>query len=193
MNDQTEVVASTAPKPPVNYLGVNRRDRVQVFIDAANLMGMLRMSSLKLDYKLFMSFLKDQTRLVRASYYVLMREEMTPEAERVIDLIEYSGFDVIRKWGNEFQDSATGHFRYRGSVIGEMTVGMLEAADNGVDHLIMISGDNEMLAAVEATKQRNARVTIIGIADSVSNNLRRSCDSFVDLTSLKPAGIFFPG
>lgn len=175
-----------------NLLGVNPLDRVHVFIDATNLLGMQRVIERKIDFKLFMKFLKEQTRLVRASYFVLQREGMTDSANKVIDMIEYAGFDVFRKWGNEFQE-AGGQYRFRGSIIPELTVAMIDAAEEGADHIILISGDGEMYAAVEACKRREARVTIVGVENTLSDDMRRTCDSFVELTSLEPAGFFYNG
>lgn len=177
---------------PDNLLGVNKQDRVHVFIDATNLLGMCRVIDRKVDFKLFMAYLKRETRLVRASYFAAMREGMSESAEKVIDMIEYAGFDVVRKWGTEFQE-AGGQYKFRGSIIPEMTVAMIDAADNGADHIIVISGDGELYAGIDAAKQREARVTIIGVEENLSDDLRRACDSFVDLRSLEPAGFFFRG
>jgi uncharacterized LabA/DUF88 family protein len=173
---------------PSGVLGVNPLDRVQVFIDAAHLMGMLRRMNMKLDYKIFMKFLKEETRLIRAHYYVLLREDMEETAMKVIDLIEYAGFDVYRKWGREVQEGA-GHYRFRGSVVPEMTVGMIDAAENDADHIILIGGDGELYAGMEAVKARGARFTVVGRQDSLSNDLRRGCDAFVDIATL-PKDIF---
>ncbi len=177
-------------KPFVSeVLGVNSQDRVHVFIDAANMMGMLRSMGKKLDYKMFLAFLKEETRLVRASYFVVLREDMDKRATGVIDMIEYAGFEVIRKWGHEVQDQG-GYFRFKGTVTPEMTVALLDAADAGIDHIVVLTGDGDFYAGVEGAKQRGARVTLLSLAGSTSDDLIRSCDSFVEFDKL-PEELFF--
>jgi uncharacterized LabA/DUF88 family protein len=181
---------ATRMTPKEDFLGINKQDRVHVFIDATNLLGMLRTMNRKIDFKLFIKFLKDQTRLVRASYFVLMREDMDPRAESAIDMFEFAGFDVVRKWGREFQE-AGGHYRFKGSIIPEMSVGMVEAVMDGIDHIVLISGDGELLAAAEAVKRNHARLTLMGLEKTMSEELRRTCDSFVELANLEHAGFFY--
>lgn len=180
------------PKTKPNLLGVNPQDRVHVFIDATNLLGMQRTINRKIDFKKMMLYLKENTRLVRASYYALLNDNMTDVATRVIDMIEYAGFDVYRKWGYDVQESS-GHYRYRGSIIPELTVAMITAAQEGAEHIILISGDGDMYAAVQAVKERETRITVIGVETALSDEVRRACDSFVELSSLEPAGFFYDG
>jgi uncharacterized LabA/DUF88 family protein len=181
---------TTRISPKEDFLKVNKQDRVHVFIDATNLLGMLRTINKKIDFKLFIKFLQEHTRLVRASYFALMREDMDQRAENVIDMIEFAGFEVYRKWGREFQENG-GHYRFKGSIIPEMTAAMVTAAYNDIDHVILISGDGELLAAAEAVKERQVRLTLIGLEHAMSEDLRRTCDSFIDLQSLQGSGIFF--
>jgi uncharacterized LabA/DUF88 family protein len=190
-NPKAPKVASIKPvSPNPDYLHVNPVDRVHVFIDGNNLMGMLRYLDLKLDYKRFMLFLRSQTRLVRAHYFALMRDDMPAASTGVIDMIEYAGFEVVRKYGKEAPIEGTSNFRFRGSVIPEITVSLIEAALNGCEHAVIISGDGELYSAVEAAKTKGTRITLIGIKESTSDDLRRSCDSFIDIESL-PKEIFY--
>lgn len=180
------------PRAKTNLLGVNPQDRLHVFIDATNLLGMQRTINRKIDFKLFMKYLKDNTRLVRASYYALLRDSMGEAAIRVIDMIEYAGFDVYRKWGYDVQETS-GQYRFRGSIIPELTVAMVNASIEGADHIILISGDGDMYAAVQAAKDRETRVTVVGVEAALSDEVRRACDSFVELSSLESAGFFYDG
>lgn len=171
-------------------LGIHKSDRVHVFIDALNLMGMLRSMNRRLDYKLFIAFLKEETRLVRAHYFALLREDMPDSrATGVIDMIEYSGFDVMRKYGREVHERE-GAYRFRGTIVPEMTVAMIDAAENGADHLIVISGDGEFFAGIQAAKARGVRITLLSQESSTSDDIRRECDAFIDIESL-PDSLFY--
>lgn len=172
-----------------NPLGVNPFDRVQVLVDAQNLIGMLRGMGKKMDYKLFLAFLRDNARLVRLSYFVVQKQEADKRSEGVLDMVEYAGYDVLRKTGYEIHDS-NGYYRFKGSVVGEMTVGLVKAADAGIDHIILITGDGDLYAGIEEAKNRGARVTLISDNESVNDDIRRACDAFINITDL-PESLFF--
>jgi uncharacterized LabA/DUF88 family protein len=190
--EATEKVKTLAPKAsaPKNYLRANKLDRAHVFIDAMNMMGMLRKADRRLDFTGFLEFLQEQTRLIRCSYYVLLRDDIPESATKTISMMEYAGYDVNRKWIDEFQDPASGHFRSKGTVVPEMTVGILDAVENGADHIFVLTGDAEMQAAINAAKLREARVTLLGIQDAVSDGLKRDCDDFIDIIEDLPAKVF---
>lgn len=181
--------SKTLAAKPTNYLGANKLDRTHVFIDAMNLMGMMRQVDKRLDFTKFLDFLEEQTRLIRCSYYVMLRESISTDALKTIDMMEYAGFDVNRKWIEEMQDSG-GHFQSRSTVVPEMTVGIIDAVDNGADHIFILTGDSEMSAAVIAAKQRESRVTLLGIEGTVSDVLKRECDAFVDIVADLPARLY---
>lgn len=180
---------STGPIGLGETLGIHKKDRVHVFIDALNLMGMLRSMQKKLDYKLFMAFLKTDTRLVRANYYAVLRDDAPESAHNVIDMIEYGGFNVYRKVTREVQER-DGAYRFRGSIVPEMTVGLIDAAENGADHIVLVTGDGELISGIEAAKARGARVTLLSEADSTSDDIRRKCDDFFPFENL-PERLFF--
>lgn len=173
-----------------DYLGANPRDRVHVFIDAMNMMGMLRQANKRLDFTGFLDFLNQQTRLVRCSYYVLLREGIGESAEKTIDMMEYAGYDVNRKWVEEFQDRG-GHYETRATIVPELTVGILDAIENGdIQHIMLLTGDAEMHAAVMAAKARGIRVTLLGMQGAVADVLKRECDHFVDIIADLPETLF---
>lgn len=188
--------AETAPKlapkkvsPTKNYLGANPQDRVHVFIDAMNMMGMFRQADKRLDFTAFLDFLREQTRLVRCSYYVLLREGIGEKAERTIDMMEYAGYDVNRKWVEEFQDRG-GHYETRATIVPELTVGILDAIENGIDHVFILTGDAELHAAIMAAKQRECRVTLMATEGAVADVIKRECDAFVDIIADLPESLF---
>jgi uncharacterized LabA/DUF88 family protein len=55
---------------------------------------------------------------------------------------------------------------------------------------VLFSGDGDFRAAVEAVQRLGARVTVVSTVKSqppmASDDLRRQCDSFVDLSDLGP-------
>jgi len=185
----TDVMERNVPVVDRDFLRVNPLDRTHVFIDGSNLMGMLRSTNRKLDYKLFLTFLREQTRLIRANYFVILRDDSDKRATGVIDMIEYAGFEVYRKWGHEVQEQ-TGFFKFKGTIVPEMTVAILDGVGAGAEHVIIVSGDGDFYPAIEGAKNRGARVTLISHGDSTSDDVRRACDSFIKFEDL-PEELFF--
>jgi uncharacterized LabA/DUF88 family protein len=56
------------------------------------------------------------------------------------------------------------------------------------DHMVLFSGDGDFRALVEAVQRKGARVTVVstlkGQSGSISDELRRQADAFVDLADL---------
>jgi uncharacterized LabA/DUF88 family protein len=167
------------------------RDRLQVFIDGPNLFGTLRAVDCKIDYKMFLDLVKAETRLIRAQYFTTIRPQQDNEKfYSVLDFLSNNGYQVETK---EVRDSIDlhGHMRSKGTMVGEMTAAMINAADNGTDHIVLFSGDGELTAAVVACKQRDTRVTVVSSERQrvISDDLRRECDQFIDVEDL-PRDIF---
>lgn len=162
------------------------RDRLQVFIDGQNLFGTLRTLEKKIDYKLFIECLRDETRFIRAQYFTTIRPQQDNDKfHSVLDFLDFNGYALVTKDIRDTLDSY-GHVRSKGSMIVEMAVAMIDAADNGTDHIVLMSGDGELTAAVEACKRRDCRVTVVSSERTrvVSEDLRRACDQYVDIEQL---------
>lgn len=162
------------------------RDRLQVFIDGQNLFGTLRALRKKIDYKSFIETLRAETRFIRVQYFTTIRPQQDNEQFRsVLNFLDFNGYQLETKDVRDSMDDH-GNIRSKGSMLVEMAVAMLDAADNGTDHIVLFSGDGELTAAVEACKRRDCRVTVVSSEETrvVSEDLRRVCDQFVDLEDL---------
>lgn len=166
----------------MSLFNTNPNDRVQVFIDGQNVYGTLKSLHQKLDYKRFMEALKNDTRLIRANYYTTVRENSDEQFYGVLDFLENHGYSIFTKEIREHSDGS-GYVRIRGTMIGEMTAAMVLAARR-TDHIILMSGDGEMVAAVEACKLQDTRVTVVSHDGVLSDDLRAACDEFYPISNL---------
>ena len=93
---------------------------------------------------------------------------------------------MVTKPAKEYTD-ATGRRRFRGDMDVEIAVDMLAMAERA-DHLVLFSGDGDFRRLVEAIQQKGVRVTMVSTVKSqpplASDDLRRQCDTFVDLADL---------
>ena len=87
-----------------DWMGLDPDDRTAVFIDGANLYKTAK--TLGFD---IVSRLKQETRLLRASYYTAMQEDKEADyspLRPLIDWLDYNGFTMVTKPAKEF----TGQF-----------------------------------------------------------------------------------
>lgn len=167
------------------------RDKVMVMVDGANFFATLRTLRLKIDYEAMHNYFKANSRFVRPMFFSVLKEANSREAAdhataegfyKLLDFLEYQGFTIVTREVYESVNGA-GHVTFRGTIIPEMIVEMITAADNGVDHIILLSGDGELAAGVREVKRRGTKVTVVSSEQTkvISQALRRECDEFIEL------------
>ncbi|ATQ42730.1 NYN domain-containing protein [Caulobacter mirabilis] len=163
-------------------------DRLALFIDGANLYSQAKALGFDIDYKKLLDEFRKRGVLIRAYYYTALVEngdDFSP-IRPLVDWLDYNGFSVVTKPAKEFTD-AQGRKRWRGDMDMEIAVDMMEISAKA-DHLVLFSGDGDFRPLVEAIQRKGVRVTVVSTVKSqppmCSDDLRRQCDSFVDLADL---------
>jgi uncharacterized LabA/DUF88 family protein len=162
-------------------------DRIVLFIDGANLYSAARALNTDIDYKKLLDEFRKRGVLIRAYYYTAITEDEDYSPIRpLVDWLDYNGYSMVTKAARSYTDPQ-GRKRWRGDMKIEMAVDMLQMADRA-DHMVLFSGDGDFRALVEAVQAKGARVTVVSTLKSqppqASDDLRRQCDSFVDLANL---------
>ena len=163
------------------------REKIALFIDGANLYAAAKALGFDIDYRKLLKAFQSRGYLLRAYYYTALIEDQEYSSIRpLIDWLDYNGYKVVTKPAREFTDRE-GRRRVRGNMNVEIAVDLLEIADH-VDHIILFAGDSDFRHAVEATKRRGARVTIVstikGQNQTIADELRREADMFIDLQDM---------
>jgi uncharacterized LabA/DUF88 family protein len=166
---------------------MNGQPRLAVFIDGANLYAMTKALGFDLDYRRFLREFQSRGYLVRASYYTTIVEDQEYSSLRpLVDWLDYNGYRVVTKPGREFTDAA-GRRKVRGNIDVEIAVDAMELAPF-LDQVVLVSGDGDFRALVEALQRRGLRVTVVSTVSTpsplVADDLRRQADEFLDLASL---------
>jgi uncharacterized LabA/DUF88 family protein len=164
-------------------------ERGALFIDGVSLYATAKSLNFDIDYKRLLMLFRKRLQLVRALYYTVTFEEQEYSSLRpLLDWLDYNGFTVVTKPKKEFLDEF-GHRKLKGKIEIELAVDALQLAE-GLDHVILFSGDGDYRALVEALQQMGKRVSIISTLQShppmVADELRRQADQFIDLLDLKP-------
>ena len=165
-------------------------ERTALFIDGANLYSASRNLGFDVDYRNLLEFFRRKAHVIRAYYYsaVVETEEYSP-LKPLTDWLAYNGYTLVTKPAKEFTD-ATGRRRVKGNMDIELAIDMLELADK-IDHAVLFSGDSDFRRLVEAVQRRGVRVIVISTVSTqppmVADELRRQCDTFMELQDLAPS------
>jgi uncharacterized LabA/DUF88 family protein len=162
--------------------------KIAVFIDGANLYATAKSLGFDVDYRRLLKEFQSRGYLIRASYYTTLIENDEYSSIRpLVDWLDYNGFTVVTKAAREFTDSA-GRRRVKGNMDIELTIDALDMAAR-VDQVYLLSGDGSFRPLVESLQRRGVRVSVISTVQSqppmVSDELRRQCDEFIDIATLK--------
>lgn len=162
-------------------------EKVAVFIDGANLYAATRALGFDIDYKLLLSWFKDESRLVRAFYYTAMFDEQEYSPIRpLVDWLDYNGYTMVTKPVKEFVDQ-NGRRKVKTNIDIELALDMIELAEH-VDHVVLFSGDGDFRRLVKFIQRKGVRVTVVSTIQTspsmASDELRRQADQFIDLADI---------
>jgi len=162
-------------------------ERIALFIDGANLYSTGKTLDFDIDYKKMLELFRSKGKLVKANYYTALIENDDYSPIRpLIDWLDYNGYHVMTKPAKEYTDR-DGRRRVKGNMDVEMVIDMLEIAPH-VDHILLMSGDGDFRAALQAVQRLGVRVTVASTMASkppmLSDELRRQSNAFIELADM---------
>lgn len=168
---------------------IRSNEKIALFIDGANFYGTAKQLGFEIDYRRLLKEFQSRGNLLRAFYYTaLIENEEYSSIRPLVDWLDYNGFRVVTKPVKEFTD-ASGRRRFKGNMDVELTIDAMELAPY-VDHMVLFSGDGDFAPLVAALQRKGVKVSVVSTISSnppmISDELRRQCDEFIDLTQLMP-------
>jgi uncharacterized LabA/DUF88 family protein len=166
----------------------NRRGKVALFIDGANLHIMAKALGFDVDFKRLLDEFGAGATLLRAYYYITVMEDLEYCPVRpLVDWLDYNGYTVVTKAVKEFVDD-TGRRRVKANMDVELAVDAMDLAAY-VDEIVLFSGDGNFRSLIPSLQRRGIRVTVVSTLVSdppmVSDELRRRADEFIELADLQ--------
>jgi uncharacterized LabA/DUF88 family protein len=163
------------------------RERIQVFIDGANLYGGTKSLGFDIDFKKLKKYFSSQGYVLRFNYYTaILDSEDVSSIRPLIDWLDYNGYRIISKPAKEFTDHL-GRRKVKGNMDVELAVDVLEQCHR-TDHVILFSGDGDFTSLVAAVQRKGVKVTVISTMKTtppmIADELRRVADHFIDLTTI---------
>lgn len=159
-------------------------ERLGVFVDAANIDGTMSALGWEIDYSRFAQYFEKVGRLMCVRYYTCLTAVETKKKQ--VDWLAYNGFQPVTKMVKEMVDSQTGQYRRKGNMDVEIAVDMMLLSE-GLDHLVLVSGDGDYRRLVEALQQKGKRVTVVSTSDVkvTSDELKKQADNFLEINSIR--------
>lgn len=166
----------------------DQREKIALFIDGANLYATSKALGFDIDYRKMLKAFQKRGYLLRAYYYTALIEDQEFSSIRpLVDWLDYNGYKVVTKPAKEFTD-AMGRRKVKGNMDMELAIDAMSLVDV-VDHFVVFSGDGDFRVLVEALQRKGRKVSIVSTVSSnppmISDDLRRQCDHFIDVLSLK--------
>ncbi|MEO0544796.1 MAG: NYN domain-containing protein [Pseudomonadota bacterium] len=166
----------------------DKRERLALFIDGANLYAAARSLNFDIDYRKLLTYFQDQGYLLRAYYYTALVEDQEFSSIRpLIDWLDYNGYTVITKAAKEFTDPM-GRKKIKGNMDIELAIDALELIDT-IDHAVLFSGDGDFKSLVAALQRKGRKVSVVSSMETnppmIADDLRRQADHFIELTKLR--------
>lgn len=166
----------------------DQREKIALFIDGANLYATSKALGFDIDYRKMLKAFQKRGYLLRAYYYTALIEDQEFSSIRpLVDWLDYNGYKVVTKPAKEFTD-AMGRRKVKGNMDMELAIDAMSLVDV-VDHFVVFSGDGDFRVLVEALQRKGRKVSIVSTVSSnppmISDDLRRQCDHFIDVVSLK--------
>lgn len=177
---------SYAGRSGTDYFGPGR---CIMMIDGIGIHHTLRALNADIDYRKLCQLFVGEVQLVRAIYYAVTGlEEEEFGLRRLLEWLDYNGYVIRERPSQEFT-GANGSRIKRGRVSLQMAVDALEMTALA-DHLILFSGDADLIPLVKAVQRKGVCVTAVSTLASkppiIAKELRRQVDHFVDMQELLP-------
>ena len=166
-------------------------ERCGLFIDGANFCHTAKRLGIVVDFKKLLSHFRMQSRLVTARYYSMLfvDENEHCSLRPLIDWLDFNGFTTVTSEVRRPSRLSDERGDDRERVAVEMCIDALVLGET-LDHYIIFAGDSSYAPLVDALKRKGKRITVVSSLQvtpaPVSDELRRSTESFVDLAALAP-------
>lgn len=159
-------------------------ERVVILIDGENLWyGLIKLGGLEItDFKEFKKRLADGKELAKPPTY--FRSVDMEEAQQTLKTLgflahlENVGYEVKYKPLLKGKES-------KSEIDPVIAVDICRfATEDDVNNIILVSGDHHFVPAVEFAKEKGKKVIVVSTVDSLSEELKRASDQWVDLKEI---------
>lgn len=173
-------VVSPLPRLP----GEHAEQRVALFVDTQNLYYAARdAAGRNLDYERLLALAERGRRLKAATAYVVEREGAT-NAYGFVTRLSALGYRVRRRMVRVHRGDGEGRLVLEGDWDMGIAADIVRAWD-GLDVVVLASGDGDFVPLLELAQQRGLRVEVLAFREATAQPLIDLADRFVHLSDVE--------
>ena len=136
-------------------------------------------SDFPIDYKALYDHVARDHNLLRATAYIVVDPDNPEKSQPFVHFLMSTGFKVVQRPLIRTMDGAI-----RASTSVSLAVDMLEMSRN-LDILVLVSGDANLVPAVEHLQRSGKRLEVIAFADRSSKEIQDCADQFFPLQKVE--------
>lgn len=133
-----------------------------------------------MDYDKLVEALVRDRRLVRPYYYCSLSVPPRPQQEKFIKKLKTLRFTIVNKPLKRRGDT----YVEKGVDVALVTDLLSMAYRNAFEIAMVVSGDNDLLGAIEEVKRLGKRVEIAAFASATGADMKTCGDDFIDLEKI---------
>jgi len=155
-----------------------------VAIDGANFHASLKQVGWNIDYKRLIDHVNHMCDQVTPIYFTTLttNDDGFQPMKSIVDYLSYNGFITVTKPVASHTDH-DGRSINRSDMCVDLSVKVMKFLNNNaIEHLVLFGGAGEYVPLVNALQEHNVRTTIVSSMGIVSDELRRECHTFIDIT-----------
>lgn len=165
-----------------------RRDRVAIFVDAANMFYAQKANGWFIDWGKFYDYYTRNRDSFGVFYFTATPSVERPEAvqayRRFKRFLQYKGYRVIEKEVRVIKDDTTGHVRVKGNLDIELVFRMLVTV-NSYDEVILVGGDADYIPVIEHLINLGKTVHVVGQKGMTAIDLINSANRHTYLVDIR--------
>ena len=157
------------------------KDRVYVFIDAANILYSQQTLGWRVDYEKLKNYFQEECELKGIFFYTGQLGENHKQSS-FLEKLRKLGYQVTAKEVKRIQVSRN-TYEWKGNLDVELTIDVIKNLDN-FDTLVLMSGDSDFAPLLDTAKSSDKRVIVISTKGNISRELLERA-KYLNLKKLK--------
>lgn len=158
------------------------RDRVYVFIDAANTFYAQRTLGWKISYEKLMKYFKKECGEDVKCFIYATYDENRQSEQKFLDMLNINGY-ILRVKALKKISIKKDSDKHKGSLDVELALEMVELVDK-YDTAILLSGDSDFVPPIDRIKKKGKRIIVMSTKGHISRELIEKA-KYVNLKKLK--------
>ena len=157
------------------------KDRVYVFVDAANILYSQQTLRWRVDYKKLKEYFEKECDL-RAIYFYTGRVGENHKQNSFLEKLKSFGYQIRAKEVKRIKLSRN-VYEWKGNLDAELIIDALKNSGN-FDTCVLMSGDSDFAPLLDELKERNKRVIVMSTKGHISRELLERA-KYINLRKLK--------